>query len=97
MSMGSRRFSLQHSWRGNQIRKIKMTKSKFTFSSKEPEPTLDRSKIIEDFGWYEQEISVARLMQLMEEHNLRPDQVVVALSFMNDPYNENPHLLLMKI
>ena len=73
-----------------------MAKSKFTYSSKEPEPTLDRTKIIEDFGWYEQEISVARLIQLMEEHGLGPAQTVIALSFMNDPYNENPHLLLMK-
>ncbi len=73
-----------------------MAKSKFTYSSKEPEPILDRSKIIEDFGWYEQEISLEQLIQLAEKNDLFPSQVVVALSFMNDPYNENPHLLLMK-
>ena len=83
-----------------------MAKSKFTGYSaidklngkkvKEPEPTLDKSKIIEDFGWYEQEISLARLLQLAQENKLDISEVVVGLSFMNDPYNENPHLLLMK-
>ncbi len=35
-----------------------MAKSKFTnYKVKESEPTLDKSKIIKDFDWYEQDIS----------------------------------------
>lgn len=73
-----------------------MAKSKF-LSYKEPtptpNPTLDKSKIIEDFGWYEQEISLSKLLKLVEGKDL--DKVYVALSYMDDPYNENPHLLLI--
>lgn len=71
-----------------------MAKSKFTnYKVKEPEPTFDKSKIIQDFGWYEQDISLADLLKLVEGKDL--NKVCIALSFMNDPYNENPHLLLM--
>jgi hypothetical protein len=47
---------------------------------------------MEDFGWYEQKISLARLLQMAESKDLT--KTYVELSFMSDPYNENPHLLL---
>ena len=54
--------------------------------------TADGSTIMEDFGWYEQKISLARLLQMAEGKDLT--KTYVELSFMGDPYNENPHLLL---
>jgi hypothetical protein len=54
--------------------------------------TADGSTIMEDFGWYEQKISLARLLQMAEGKDLT--KTYVELSFMSDPYNENPHLLL---
>lgn len=68
-----------------------MAKSKFTFT-KEPVPTLDKSTIIEDFGWYEQQISLSDLLKKIGDKD--PKDVYIELSFMNDPYSENPHLLL---
>ena len=71
-----------------------MAKSKFTYSPqfKESEKTLDTSTIIKDFGWHEQKISLAELIQLADDKDLK--NVYVELSFMNDPYSENPHILL---
>jgi hypothetical protein len=71
-----------------------MAKSKFTYSPqfKESEKTLDTSTIIKDFGWYEQKISLAELIQLAGDIDHK--NVYVELSFMNDPYSENPHMLL---
>ena len=71
-----------------------MAKSKFstTLTIKESQKTLDTSTIIQNFGWYEQKISLAELMQLAGGKDLK--DVYVELSFMNDPYNENPNLLL---
>ena len=73
-----------------------MAKSKFwhPLAIKEPDKTLDTSTIIKDFGWHEQKISLAELIQLADNKDLK--DVYVELSFMNDPYNENPHLLLTR-
>ena len=54
--------------------------------------TADGSTIFKDFGWYENKISLARLLKMVEGKDLT--KVYVELSYMNDPYNENPHLLL---
>lgn len=70
-----------------------MAKSKLTI--KEPEKTLDTSTIIKDFEWFEQRVSLFELIQLAGDKDLK--DVYVELSFMNDPYNENPHLLLTGI
>jgi hypothetical protein len=71
-----------------------MAKSKFwhPLTIKEPDKTLDASSIIKDFGWYQQKISLAELIQLADDKDLK--DVYVELHFMDDPYNENPHLLL---
>lgn len=58
--------------------------------------TFDRSKIIQDFGWYEQEISLAELIKLAADAGLTPEDAYIELSFMDDPYSENPHLLLSR-
>jgi hypothetical protein len=71
-----------------------MKKSKFstTLTVKESQKTLDTRTIVQDFGWYEQKISLYQLLELAGNKHLK--DVYVELSFMNDPYNENPHLLL---
>ena len=74
-----------------------MAKSKFwhPLTIKESEKTLDNSTIIKDFEWFEQRVSLFELIQLAGDKDLK--DVHVELSYMNDPYNENPHLLLTGI
>ena len=58
------------------------------------EKTLDGSIILEDFGNYENKISLARLIEKVKGQDLT--KVYVELSYMNDPYEEQGHLLLTK-
>jgi len=56
--------------------------------------TLDGSLIIENFGQYENKISLARLIEKANVQDLT--KVYVELSYMSykDPYNQDPYLLL---
>ena len=56
------------------------------------EKTLDGSIILEDFGNYENKISLARLIEKVKGQDLT--KVYVELSYMNDPYEDQGHLLL---
>jgi hypothetical protein len=56
------------------------------------EKTLDGSIILEDFGNYENKISLARLIEKVKGQDLT--KVYVELSYMGDPYEEHAHLLL---
>jgi hypothetical protein len=58
------------------------------------EKTLDGSIILEDFGNYENKISLARLIEKVKGQDLT--KLYVELSYMNDPYEEQGHLLLTK-
>lgn len=74
-----------------------MAKSKFsnTLTFKESQKTLDTSTIVQDFGWYEQKISLSELLKLAGDKDIK--DVYVELSFMNDPYSENLHLILTAV
>ncbi len=58
------------------------------------EKTLDGSTIIENFGQYENKISLARLIEKANAQDLT--KVYVELSYLShkDPYNQEPYFLL---
>lgn len=70
-----------------------MSKSKFLNYNNNNKTKND--SILEDFGWYEQEISLNYIISLAKEKNISLDELNIKLSYMDDPYNENPHLLLV--